>query len=252
MDKKIRKRAGDPVLFVVIPVYNEEDVLPLTLPVFLKKLDKLIAEGKVSDKSRLLLVDDGSRDGTGDIIRKMARGGAPLRLITLPVNRGQQRALFTGMMRAQKACDVLITMDCDGQHNIEVLERMLRLYKAGYDMVFGVRKWRLKDQWLKFVLAHCYSGFFRCFGIDLVRGTTDFRLMTATAVKALKGFEHPELFIRGACAAMDCSKAYVFYDELSRAGGVTKYSYSKYLRFAKEGVLFLMKNSEKSRFLTKR
>lgn len=176
-----------PVLYMVIPCYNEEAVLPVTAPLFLEQLQDMIRAGSISSKSRILFVDDGSRDKTGTLIRSLSREQPLVTGIFLSRNFGHQNALLAGLMEAKTVCDAAITLDCDGQDDVTVIPQMLEEYQKGCQIVYGVRKNRDTDSFSK---RTCASLFYKC--LNLLNGQTipehgDFRLMSRPLSLAANG-----------------------------------------------------------------
>ena len=164
---------GNPILYIVIPCYNEEAVLPLTSGMFLKKIKDLAAAGKISDKSRILFVNDGSKDKTWDIIRSLAEADEHYRGVCLSRNRGHQNALLAGLMTAKDLADVTISIDCDGQDDINAMDAMIDEYLAGMDVVYGVRSKRETDTWFKRTTAEGFYKVMKALGADVVFNHAD-------------------------------------------------------------------------------
>ena len=160
-----------PVLYIVIPCYNEEAVLPLTSGMFLKKIKDLAAAGKISDKSRILFVNDGSKDKTWDIIRSLAEADEHYRGVCLSRNRGHQNALLAGLMTAKDLADVTISIDCDGQDDINAMDAMIDEYLAGMDVVYGVRSKRETDTWFKRTTAEGFYKVMKALGAAVATNT---------------------------------------------------------------------------------
>ena len=158
---------GNPILYIVIPCYNEEAVLPLTSGMFLKKIKDLAAAGRISDKSRILFVNDGSKDKTWDIIRSLAEADEHYRGVCLSRNRGHQNALLAGLMTAKDLADVTISIDCDGQDDINAMDAMIDEYLAGMDVVYGVRSKRETDTWFKRTTAEGFYKVMKALGADV-------------------------------------------------------------------------------------
>ena len=172
-----------PVLYIVIPCYNEETVLPLTSGMFLKKIKDLAAAGKISDKSRILFVNDGSKDKTWDIIRSLAEADEHYRGVCLSRNRGHQNALLAGLMTAKDLADVTISIDCDGQDDINAMDAMIDEYLAGMDVVYGVRSKRETDTWFKRTTAEGFYKVMKALGADVVFNHADYRLLSKRALE---------------------------------------------------------------------
>ena len=188
---------GNPILYIVIPCYNEEAVLPLTSGMFLKKIKDLAAAGKISDKSRILFVNDGSKDKTWDIIRSLAEADEHYRGVCLSRNRGHQNALLAGLMTAKDLADVTISIDCDGQDDINAMDAMIDEYLAGMDVVYGVRSKRETDTWFKRTTAEGFYKVMKALGADVVFNHADYRLLSKRALEGLAEFREVNLFLRG-------------------------------------------------------
>lgn len=179
---------GNPILYIVIPCYNEEAVLPLTSGMFLKKIKDLAAAGRISDKSRILFVNDGSKDKTWDIIRSLAEADEHYRGVCLSRNRGHQNALLAGLMTAKDLADVTISIDCDGQDDINAMDAMIDEYLAGMDVVYGVRSKRETDTWFKRTTAEGFYKVMKALGADVVFNHADYRLLSKRALEGLAEF----------------------------------------------------------------
>ena len=186
-----------PIFYFVIPCYNEEAVLPLTKDLFLGKLTSLIESGEISDESRVLFVNDGSRDKTWEIIQSLSKEDRHFKGISLSRNMGHQNALLAGLMTAKEECDVTVSIDCDGQDDINAVDEMLAAYKKGCDIVYGVRKNRKTDTFFKRNSAQLFYKFMNRMGAETVYNHADYRLMSRRALDALAEFPEVNLFLRG-------------------------------------------------------
>ena len=187
-------------LWIIVPCYNECDVLPVTAPLFLKGLEHLTTIEGLSSQSRILFVDDGSTDGTWDIIRELSQENEKYSGISLSRNFGHQNALLAGLMEAKDQCDITITIDCDEQADPEAMERMIREYKNGCEIVYGVRSERKEDTWFKRSAARGFYRSMNFLGADSVYDHADYRLVSAKVLQQFAGFEEVNIF----CAA--CSR----------------------------------------------
>jgi glycosyltransferase involved in cell wall biosynthesis len=221
-------------LNVVVPCYNEEEVLPETSTRLLALLDRLIDAGDVSDESRIIFVDDGSRDRTWPLIKALHATNAHYGGIRLSRNRGHQNALLAGLLTAQG--DVLISLDADLQDDIEAIPRMLEEYRLGAEIVFGVRHKRNTDTFFKRFTARNYYKLLGTFGVDIQPGHADFRLMSRKTVEALRQFQEVNLFLRGIIPLLGFKTAIVEYERAPRFAGESKYPLSKMLAFAFDGI----------------
>lgn len=226
----------EPILFLVIPCYNEEEVLPETNRCVGDKLGRMITDGVVSGKSRILYVNDGSRDRTWDIIQELYRQDEYVTGITLSRNKGHQNALLAGLMTAKEHADIVISMDADLQDDVEVLDKFVEEYKKGNDIVYGVRKSRKKDTAFKRCTALSFYKLMRLFGVDMVYNHADYRLMSKRALDGLERFREVNLFLRGIVPMIGYASSTVEYDRGERVAGESKYPLRKMFRFAIEGI----------------
>ena len=187
----------NPVLYIVIPCYNEQEVLPITAPMFLNKLHELAEKKLVSENSRIMFVNDGSSDGTWDIIRALAASDEHYIGISQSRNRGHQNAVLAGLMEAKDHCDISISIDCDGQDDINAMDNMVRAYLDGCDIVYGVRNDRETDSLFKRTTAQGFYKFLSAMGADIVYNHADYRLISARALHELAKFKEVNLFLRG-------------------------------------------------------
>ena len=226
----------EPILFLVIPCYNEEEVLPETNRCVGDKLRRMITDGVVSGKSRILYVNDGSRDRTWNIIQELYRQDEYVTGITLSRNKGHQNALLAGLMTAKEHADIVISMDADLQDDVEVLDKFVEEYKKGNDIVYGVRKSRKKDTAFKRCTALSFYKLMRLFGVDMVYNHADYRLMSKRALEGLEKFREVNLFLRGIVPMIGYASSTVEYDRGERVAGESKYPLRKMFRFAIEGI----------------
>ncbi len=223
-----------PVLYFVIPCYNEEEALPLTAPVFRKKLSAL--EGKIAPESRILLVDDGSADATWEIIRRLHEEDERFSGLRLGRNRGHQNALTAGLMWARDKCDITVSIDADLQDDIDAVDAMVEKYKAGCGIVCGVRASRATDTFLKRTTARGYYALMKLFGSDLIYDHADYRLMDRAALEALSLYHGDDLFLRGLVNRLGAKVGTVTYDRRAREAGESKYTLKKMLKLALKGM----------------
>ena len=223
-----------PVLYIVVPCYNEEEALPLTAPVFARKLTEL--SDRVSPDSRILLVDDGSKDATWSIIRALHEKDPRFSGLRLGRNRGHQNALTAGLMWAKERCDVTISIDADLQDDIDAMDEMLREYQAGCGIVCGVRDDRSSDTFLKRTTARGYYTMMRALGSDLIYDHADYRLMDRAALEALSHYHGDDLFIRGLITRLGSRIGTVKYDRRAREAGESKYTLKKMVKLAVKGM----------------
>ncbi|VXA95852.1 Uncharacterized glycosyltransferase YkoT [Burkholderia sp. 8Y] len=222
------------MLNIIVPCYNEEEVLTETSTRLLALLNRLIGEGVVTDESRITFVDDGSRDRTWSIIESLHLANARCRGIKLSRNRGHQNALLAGLLLAQG--DVLVSLDADLQDDIEAIPRMLAEHRNGAEIVFGVRHKRACDTFFKRFTAQNYYKVLKGLGVDVLPGHADFRLMSRKTLEALKEFQEVNLFLRGIIPLLGFRTAVVEYERAARFAGVSKYPLGKMLAFAFDGI----------------
>ena len=230
---------NQPVLYIVVPCYNEEAVLPKTAPLFLKKLQSLSGVGKISPESRVLFVNDGSRDGTWEIIRALAASDPHYLGIAQSRNRGHQNAVLCGLMEAMDHCDITISIDCDGQDDIDAMDEMVDQYLDGCDIVYGVRKSRQTDSFFKRATAQGYYKLLGAMGVEVVYNHADYRLMSARALKEFAKFKEVNLYLRGMVPLVGFKHACVYYERHERLAGESKYPLKKMLALAFDGITSL-------------
>lgn len=230
---------GEPVLYIVIPCYNEEAVLPVTSGMFLAKITGLAAAGRISDDSRVLFVNDGSKDKTWEIIKGLAASDAHFEGVCLSRNRGHQNALLAGLMTAKEYADVTISIDCDGQDDINAMDAMIDEYLAGVDVVYGVRSKRETDTWFKRTTAEGFYRVMRVLGADVVFNHADYRLMSRRALEGLAEFGEVNLFLRGLVPLVGYRCSSVYYERAGRLAGESHYPLKKMLAFAFDGITSL-------------
>ena len=197
-------RPSEPLLWIIIPCYNEEAVLPITAPLFLKKLTALIDGRQISQDSRILFVNDGSRDATWKIISSLAASDAHFLGISQSRNRGHQNALLAGLMEAKDRCDITITIDCDGQDDINAMDKMVEAYQNGCDIVYGVRSSRETDSFFKRSTAHSFYRMMNRMGVELVYDHADYRLVSAPVLQHFSDFRR-SISSCGACSRSSAS-----------------------------------------------
>lgn len=223
-------------VYFVLPCYNEEEVLPETIKRLTAKLMQLIADGKASEDSRMLFVDDGSKDKTWSIISQYSEENKYVGGVKLSRNRGHQNALLSGLMTAKEHCDCAISLDADLQDDIEVLDEFIAKYEQGCEVVYGVRSSRKKDTFFKRSTAQGYYKFMKLLGVDIVYNHADYRLMGSKALDALAEYEEVNLFLRGIVPLIGYRCDYVYYERNERFAGESKYPLKKMLRFAIDGI----------------
>ena len=222
-------------IYLVVPCYNERDALPLTAPVMLQKLTELSASGKISPESGVLFVDDGSADGTWEIIKSLRENDGRVSGLRLSRNRGHQNALMAGLVTAMDWCDATISIDADLQDDINAIDAMVEKFSSGAEIVCGVRRRRDSDSFLKRASARGYYGLMNLFGAGLVYDHADFRLLSREALRRLCRCGTDDLFIRGLVTRLGLPLEKVYYDRSARVAGESKYTLGKMLRLAARG-----------------
>ena len=229
----------NPVLYIVIPCYNEQEVLPITAPLFLKKITDLVAAGKISSDSRVLFVNDGSKDTTWDIIRGLANADEHYLGICQSRNRGHQNAVLAGLMEAKDRCDITISIDCDGQDDINAMDGMVDAYRDGCDVVYGVRSKRDTDTFFKRFTAESFYKLLNAMGAEVVFNHADYRLMSARVLQEFANFREVNLFLRGMVPLVGFKSTSVTYERHERIAGESHYPLSKMLALAFDGITSL-------------
>lgn len=226
-------------LYIVVPCYNEEAVLPMTAPMFLNKIRQLVAAEKISDDSRVLFVDDGSRDRTWAIICDLARQDPHYIGISQSRNRGHQNAVLAGLMESMERCDITISIDCDGQDDINAMDEMVDKYLEGYDVVYGVRGKRETDSFFKRFTAESFYKLLNAMGAEVVFNHADYRLLSAKVLKEFAKFQEVNLFLRGMIPLVGFESTTVTYERSARIAGESHYPLSKMLALAFDGITSL-------------
>ena len=228
-----------PVLYIVIPCYNEEAVLPITAPMFLQKITDLAAAGKISPESRVLFVNDGSKDKTWQIITELANSDPHYIGISQSRNRGHQNAVLAGLMEAKDRCDITISIDCDGQDDINAMDAMGDAYRDGCEIVYGVRSKRDTDTFFKRFTAEGFYKLLNAMGAEVVYNHADYRLMSARALQEFAKFKEVNLYLRGMVPLVGFKSTVVTYERHERIAGESHYPLSKMLGLAFDGITSL-------------
>lgn len=223
-------------LNIVIPCYNEEEVLELTMSKLLEKYNHLTSDKRIHEDSRITLVDDGSKDKTWSIIQKLHEKHEYIDGIKLSRNRGHQNALLAGLMTVKESFDAIISMDADLQDDIDAVDKMLKAYENGAEVVYGVRSSRKKDTWFKKNTALAFYKIMKLMGVDMVYNHADYRLMSQRALHELEGYSEVNIFLRGIVPMIGFKSETVEYERNERAAGESKYPLSKMIEFALEGI----------------
>lgn len=227
------------VLWMVIPCYNEEAVLPLTAPMFLEELQDLIGRGKISEDSRILFVNDGSRDTTWEIITGLSKSDPHYIGISQSRNRGHQNAVLAGLMEAKDTADITISIDCDGQDDIRAMEKMVDAYHSGAEVVYGVRDKRDTDTFFKRFTAETFYKLLKSLGADVVFNHADYRLVSAKVLQEFANYKEVNLFLRGMFPLVGFKSTSVYYERHERIAGKSHYPLSKMLALAFDGITSL-------------
>ena len=223
-------------VYFVIPCYNEEAVLPETTRRMTDKLNAMRAAGLIGEKSRILYVDDGSKDRTWKLVSQFNRENPWVEGVKLSHNRGHQHALLCGLMSAMPRCDAAISMDADLQDDIDALDQFVKKFQEGCDVVYGVRNKRDTDTWFKRTTAEGFYKVMQLLGVDVVFNHADYRLMSKRALEALSEYKEVNLFLRGIVPLIGYRSDYVYSDRHERFAGESKYPLKKMLSFALDGI----------------
>lgn len=228
------------VLYIVVPCYNEDEILLQTEKVLHKKLQELIFTGTVANSSRILFVDDGSKDNTWSLIAELCKDKEGLvQGVRLAHNKGHQNALIAGLMTAKEHADMVASMDADLQDDVNAIDEMIEKFYAGADIVYGVRDSREKDSFFKRTTAQCFYKLMKWLGAETVYNHADYRLMSKRALEALAQYNEVNLFLRGIVPMLGFQTDYVYYERGERIAGESKYTLKRMLSFAWEGVTSL-------------
>lgn len=219
-------------LYIVIPCYNEEKVLETTAPMFLEKLNQMINDELISNQSKVMFVDDGSKDNTWNIINELSGRDEHFIGIRLSRNRGHQNALLAGLMEAKDKCDITISIDCDGQDDINAMDKMVKEYNAGAEVVYGVRSARKKDTFFKRFTAEGFYKFLKLMGADVVYNHADYRLISAKVLNEFANFKEVNLFLRGLVPLVGFKSTSVYYERKERIAGESHYPLKKMIALA--------------------
>jgi len=228
-----------PRLYIVIPCYNEQEVLPITAPMFLEKVTSLAAKGKISEDSRVLFVNDGSKDNTWNIIKELAAQDEHYIGICQSRNRGHQAAVLAGLMEAKDVCDITISIDCDGQDDINAMDEMVDAYLEGCEVVYGVRSSRETDTFFKRATAQGFYKFLAMMGAEVVYNHADYRLISSRVLKEFANYKEVNLFLRGMVPLVGFKSTSVSYSRAERIAGESHYPLKKMIALAVDGITSL-------------
>lgn len=228
-----------PTLCIVIPCYNEEKVLPITSQLFLDELNHLQATERISPDSRIMFIDDGSRDATWSIISELCRSSSSFMGIRQSRNRGHQAAVLAGLMEAKDQCDITISIDCDGQDSIAAMDDMVDAYLNGCEVVYGVRSKRTTDTFFKRFTAESFYKLMNAMGCEVVFNHADYRLISSRVLREFANFEEVNIFLRGMIPLVGFQSTSVYYEREERMAGESHYPLSKMLSLAIDGITSL-------------
>ena len=228
-----------PKLNVVIPCYNEEQVLPITSKLFLEELNELISKGKISNDSRIMFVNDGSKDSTWNIIQELSKKDEHFIGVSQSRNRGHQNAVLAGLMESKDQCDITISIDCDGQDDIKAMEAMVDEYHKGAEVVYGVRSNRDTDTFFKRFTAEGFYKILQRMGVEVVFNHADYRLISSVVLQEFAKFEEVNLFLRGLVPLVGFNSTCVYYERHERMAGESHYPLKKMIGLAIDGVTSL-------------
>lgn len=228
-----------PILYIVIPCYNEEKVLPITSSMFLDKITELVQKDKISDDSRVLFVNDGSKDRTWEIIKELSEQNDHYKGICQSRNRGHQNAVLAGLMEAKDVCDITISIDCDGQDDINAMNDMVDAYLDGCEIVYGVRSRRDTDTFFKRFTAEGFYKVLNWMGAEVVFNHADYRLVSSRVLHEFANYKEVNLFLRGMFPLVGFKSTSVYYERHERIAGESHYPLTKMLALAFDGITSL-------------
>ncbi len=228
-----------PTLYIITPCYNEEAVLPITAPQFLAQIRKMQDMGLISDESRVMFVNDGSKDKTWELIRSFAAEEETFIGISQSRNRGHQNAVLAGLMEAKDHCDITISIDCDGQDDIGAMEDMVKAYLDGCEVVYGVRSSRKTDTFFKRTTAQGFYKLLNAMGAEVVYNHADYRLISSRVLNEFAQFKEVNLFLRGMVPLVGFKSTSVYYERNERLAGESHYPLKKMLALAFDGITSL-------------
>ena len=234
----IKSERGN-ILYLVVPCYNEEEIIEKTVVRLKDKIARLINEDKISSKSKIMFVNDGSKDRTLQILYQMAKEDSVISVLGFTANYGHQSAILAGMMYSRKYADMVVTIDADLQQDIEALDDFIESYQMGAEVVYGVRKDRDTDTFFKKTTATLYYKLLHCLGCKIITNHADYRLMSKKALEALSEYKEVNLFMRGLIPTMGFPSDVVYFDVKEREAGSSKYTLKKMMTLAIDGVTSL-------------
>lgn len=228
-----------PILYIVIPCYNEEEVLPMTAPLFLDKINELIELNKIHSSSKIMFINDGSKDRTWEIICNLAKQDQHYIGICQSRNRGHQNAVLAGLMESKDQCDITISIDCDGQDDINAMNSMIDEYLSGAEIVYGVRSQRKTDTFFKRFTAELFYKLLNWMGAEVIFNHADYRLVSAKVLQEFSDFKEVNIFLRGMIPMVGFKSTSVYYERHERIAGESHYPLSKMLSLAFDGITSL-------------
>lgn len=228
-----------PILYIVIPCYNEEEVLPMTAPLFLDKINELIELNKIHSSSKIMFINDGSKDRTWEIICDLAKQDQHYIGICQSRNRGHQNAVLAGLMESKDQCDITISIDCDGQDDINAMNSMIDEYLSGAEIVYGVRSQRKTDTFFKRFTAELFYKLLNWMGAEVIFNHADYRLVSAKVLQEFSDFKEVNIFLRGMIPLVGFKSTSVYYERHERIAGESHYPLSKMLSLAFDGITSL-------------
>lgn len=228
-----------PCLYIIIPCYNEEKVLPITNKIFLDKIKELVVKEKISDDSRILFVNDGSKDSTWEVIKNLAKEDEHFIGISQSRNRGHQNAVLAGLMEAKDKCDITISIDCDGQDDVNAMNDMVDEYLDGSEIVYGVRSKRDSDTFFKRSTAQGFYKLLNAMGAEVVYNHADYRLVSSRVLQEFADFKEVNLYLRGMFPLVGFKSTSVYYERAERVAGETHYPLKKMISLAFDGITSL-------------
>lgn len=228
-----------PVLYIIVPCYNEEKVLPITSRLFLEKLSSLISKAQIDENSRIMFVNDGSKDSTWEIICNLSKTDCHFMGISQSRNRGHQNAVLAGLMEAKDKCDITISIDCDGQDDFDAMDSMIDAYSDGCEIVYGVRSKRETDTFFKRFTAECFYKLLNRMGAEVVYNHADYRLVSSRVLQEFADYKEVNIFLRGMFPLVGFKSTSVYYERHERIAGESHYPITKMLGLAFEGITSL-------------
>ena len=228
-----------PVLYIIIPCYNEEKVLPITAPLFKQEIMKLINRNIISVKSKIMFVNDGSKDQTWNSLCELAKKDDCFRGISQSRNRGHQNAVLAGLMESKDQCDITISIDCDGQDDINAMDSMVEEYLKGNEIVYGVRSRRDTDTFFKRFTAESFYKLLNWMGVEVIYNHADYRLISSRVLQEFANYKEVNIFLRGMVPLVGFKSTIVYYERHERIAGESHYPLSKMLSLAFDGITSL-------------